>query len=254
MPLDALTSWMMSCMLLSLRIAPVFALAPPFSLVRMPALFRVLLGIGLAATIASFDPAAAVTFEFSTGSFLVAAIRELFLGAIFVLAFQLTFGALYMAGRTVDIQAGYGLALLIDPTSRSQTPLVGTLFAYAAGAIFFAMNGHHDLIRILAASLDAIPLGSPHFPTSPDRVIGFMSIVFLTSLGVAGGAILSLFLVDMAIAVLARTAPQMNALVLGFQVKTIVLLLVLPATFGFAGALLARLMSFTLESIPELLQ
>ena len=253
MTANALTGWMASCLLLSLRLAPVLALAPPFSLVRLPMLFRVLLAFGLSASIASFNPAAAVNVDFSLAGILVPAIRELLLGSIFVLAFQLTFGAIYMAGRTVDIQAGYGLALLIDPTSRSQTPLVGTIFAYAAGAIFFAMNGHHDLLRILAASLEAIPLGSAHFPSSPGPVIAFMSMVFVTALGVAAGAILSLFLVDIAIAVLARTAPQMNALVLGFQVKTIVLLVVLPLTFGFSAALLARLMTMTLEAIPGLL-
>ena len=38
-------------------------------------------------------------------------------------------------------------------------PLAGTVFAYAAAAIFFAMGGAHDLIALWAASLDALPLG-----------------------------------------------------------------------------------------------
>ena len=44
------------------------------------------------------------------------------LGGIFVMAFQLMFGALYMAGRTIDIQAGFGLALLIDPHDTGPEP------------------------------------------------------------------------------------------------------------------------------------
>jgi len=48
--------------------------------------------------------------------------------------------------------------------------------------------------------------------------------------------------------------PQMNVLVLGLQVKTILILVVLPTTFGFAGALLARLARVTLEALPGLMR
>lgn len=243
----------MSSLLLSLRIAPMFAFAPPFSLVRAPALVRLLLGIGLAIAVVSGNPSLTSLADLSIGTLLVAAIRELMLGTIFVLAFQLTFGALYMAGRTIDIQAGFGLALVIDPTTRAQMPLAGTLFAYAAGAIFFALGGDRDLLRLIAASLEAIPLGATHAPLSIGPLAGFMSMVFITAFGVAGGTILVLFLADVAIAFLSRTVPQMNVLILGFQVKTLILLMVLPTSFGLAGALLARMTTMTLTAIPRLL-
>jgi flagellar biosynthetic protein FliR len=80
-----------------------------------------------------------------------------------------------------------------------------------------------------------------------------MSVVFLTSFGVAGGAILSLFVVDLAIAMLSRTVPQMNVLILGFQVKSLMLFLTLPITLGLSATLLARMTRLTLEAIPGLL-
>ncbi len=249
----ALAGWIVSCFLLGLRIAPVFALAPPFSLIRVPRLVRLALGLALSVCLVSAYPAATALADLSLHGIVVAAVRELLLGTVFVLAFQLVFGALYLAGRTIDIQAGYGFALLVDPTSRSQTPLVGTLFAYAIAAAFFAADGHIDLLRILSASLDAIPLGSWGMPDSIARITGFLSIVFLTAFGVAGGSVLALFLIDMVIALLSRTVPQMNVLILGFQVKTIALLVVLPTSFGVAGALFLRLTAFTLESLPRML-
>lgn len=250
---DGFLTWVFPSLLLSLRIAPVFALAPPFSLAPAPAIFRMLFGVGLAACLAYSHPAATVLADLSLPTLLRVGVGELLLGSIVVLAFQLAFGALAMAGRTIDIQAGFGLAMLIDPTSKSQTPLVGTLFTYAAGIMFFALNGHVDLLRIFAASLEAIPLGSAQMPDSLARLTGFISIVFLTSFGVAGGTILCLFLTDVAIAGLSRTAPQMNVLVLGFQVKTLLLLVVLSTTFAFAGALFARVTRLTLEALPGLL-
>ena len=243
-----------ACLLLGLRVAPVFALAPPFSLTRMPVSFRVLFGLGVAACLVAADPAATRIDEISAGYLVAAGARELLLGLVFVMAFQLMFGMLYIAGRTIDIQAGFGLALLIDPASQNQTPLVGTLFVYAAAAVFFALGGHQDLLRLMEASLRAIPLGTGQLHADAlERTAAFLGVMSATAFGVAGGAILSLFLADTAIALLSRTVPQMNVLVLGFQVKTLLLLLVLPVAFGMSGALFARMTTNTLEAIPGLL-
>lgn len=248
-----LVSWVLSSLLLSMRIAPVFAFAPPFSLTRVPPLFRVLFALGVAGAIVGGNPALATTLDVSAGALIVAAVRELALGSIVALAFHLTFGAIYFVGRTIDIQAGYGLAAVIDPTTRAQTPLVGAIFAYTAAAIFFAMDGHHQLLRILAATLQAAPLGGGQFPASLNGLTSFMSIIFLTAFGVGGGAMLCLLLADLAITMLSRTVPQMNVLVLGLQVKALLMLIVLPATLGLSAALLARMMTILLDSLPGLL-
>jgi len=250
---QALTGWILGCLLLSLRVGPVFMFAPPFSLVRMPMLVRILLSLGIAACVLSSKPDAAREIGTQTGMLVAAALNELLLGSVFVLALQLAFGGLYIAGRTIDIQAGFGLSLLIDPTTRGQTPLVGTLFAYAAGAVFFALDGHLDLLRIMAASLDAVPLGAWHLPVSLDMLTAFIATMMTIAFGIAGAAMLALFLADLAIALLSRTVPQMNVLVLGFQVKTVLLLLTLPVTFGVAGSLFVRFVAVTLEALPGLI-
>jgi flagellar biosynthetic protein FliR len=253
MPYDALAPWMLSCLLLGLRFAPTFALAPPFSLLQMPSLFRPLFGFGLAVCLVAAYPEQTRLVDMSFYGVVTAAAREMMLGTMFVLAFHLTFGALYLAGRTIDIQAGYGFALLIDPKSQAQTPMVGMLFALAAGSVFFAMDGHLSLLRLFAASLEAVPLGSWHMPGSIAKVTEFTALVFLIGSGVGGAAMLALFLIDIVIALLSRTVPQMNVMVLGFQVKTLILYLILPMSFGIAGALFARLMALTLESLPRML-
>ena len=252
-PFDVQT-WVCTCLLVGLRVAPVFALAPPFSQIQAPIMFRVLFGLGVSACMVGTDPSIARLDDLSLGHLIVVGARELLLGMVFVMAFQLMFGMLHLAGRTIDIQAGFGLALLIDPSTKGQMPLVGTLFAYGAAVVFFAMGGHQDLLRMMEASLRVIPLGTGQLP--PDelaRVAALLGALSITSFGVAGGAILVLFLADAAIALLSRTVPQMNVLVLGFQIKTILLLLVLPVAFGGSGALFARISTITLEAIPGLL-
>jgi len=240
-------------MVLGLRVAPVFSFAPPFTLMRVPLLFRVLFGLALSAGLAAAYPKAGMLGDTSLAAALPAAARELGLGLVFVLAFNLSFAALQFAGRVVDIQAGFGLAAVIDPVTKSQMPLIGTLFAYATGAMFFAFDGHLELLKLFGASLDAVPLGAWSMPHSIARLTAFISVSFLAAFGVAASAILALFLIDLAIAFLSRTVPQMNVLVFGFQVKTIALLLVLPTSFGFGGVLLTRMAATMLQAIPRLI-
>jgi flagellar biosynthetic protein FliR len=251
MDFGALNTWLTASLLVSLRIAPVFSLAPPFTLTRVPVLFRVIFGLGVAGLCTALRPAAAL--DLSAGGLVAAGLGELVIGTVVAAAFHLMFGALYLAGRTIDIQAGFGLATLLDPTNRSQTPLVGMLFAYAAGAVFFAAGGPGDLLKMLSASLEVLPVGAglPHLSIA--RLGEFTSTVFIIGLGAGGASILALFLVDAVIGLMSRTLPQMNVLMLGIQVKTLVLLLVLPISVGIWGAVMARLSRYTLDAIPRLL-
>ncbi len=247
-------TWVCTCLLVGLRVAPVFTLAPPFSLIRTPVPFRILFGLGVTVCLVGSAPETAQLDDLSISTLILVGIRELMLGMVFVMAFQVMFGMLHLAGRTIDIQAGFGLALLIDPSTKGQVPLVGTFFAYATGLIFFAMSGPNDLLRLLGESLRIIPLGTGNLPSNElVRIVALMGALSVTSFGVAGTAILTLFLVDAAIALLSRTVPQMNVLVLGFQVKTLLLLLILPIMFGATGALFARMSTITLEALLDLL-
>lgn len=239
-------------LLLGLRIGPVLAFAPPFSLIRIPRTFRVLLSLGLATALISSRPQALASLDLAPGALVQAAARELMIGIFFLTIFQAAFGAIYLAGRTIDLQAGFGLAVLIDPTSNASTPLIGTMLAMLGGMLFFAAGGQYELVRIIAASLDTVPLGTGVLHLSPVPVIELLSAASIVAMGAVGAVILTLFLADVAVGLLSRTVPQMNVLVLGVQVKTIVLLLVLGPSLGLTSALLLRVMRLALGSLSGL--
>lgn len=253
MDASQIVDWWRDSLLLTLRISPVFAFAPPFTLSRVPAYVRFMLSLGLAGVLAGSGQAAGGTWNPTDVAFIPAAFGEIYVGLVLVAALQLAFAALYVAGRIIDVQAGFGLALLIDPTSQGQTPLVGTILAYGAGLVFFGLDGHLELLGILAASLEIAPVGRVSTMESLAPLGAFTGAVFAVAFGVAGGTILALFLTDLMIAAMSRTLPQMNVLVLGFQVKVVVLLVALPVSLGAAGYLLARLVRTTLDAIPRLL-
>lgn len=251
MPVNPLSAWLTACILLGIRFVPVLAFAPPFSLLHVPRSARVLLGLGLAVCMVGALPLAPQG-AMSGGALAAAAVRELMLGILIALAFQFAFAALQLAGRTLDIQAGFGLATVLDPATNTPSPLIGTMLAYAAGAAFFAFDGHLELVRFLAATAQAIPPGTWSMPHAVLHITAFFSALCVTAFGAVGIAVLALFLADLAIALLSRTVPQMNVLVLGFQVKTLLLLFVLPVALGASGALLARMMADVLQALPAL--
>jgi flagellar biosynthetic protein FliR len=250
---EDLSDQAVATLLVSLRIAPMLGFAQPFTLLRVPATIRLMLSISLAAWLVAANPDETWRQDFWAAGLPVVALTELFLGIALALALQLAFAALLTAGRAIDIQAGFGLAMLVDPTTRTQLPLAGTLFAYAAAAVFFAIGGPHDLLAIWAASVEQVPLGAAVIRSDPAVLMEYCSAVFLMAIGLAGLVLLVLFLLDLAIAFLSRTLPQMNVLLLGFQVKAIATLATLPMAIALSGGLFAQLMRYAIETMPRLI-
>ena len=238
--MENLTDTVFAILLVTLRLGPTMAFAPPFTLLRIPVTIRVLLAVSMSIWLVASRPELVVQIG-EGSSFLVLALGELLVGVALALGLQLTFAAILWAGRAVDIQAGFGLAMLADPTTNAQIPLAGTILAYGAGMIFFAIGAHYDVIALWAASFDALPVGYDLLSPNIAAVAQFMSVLFLLAVGLVGISILSIFLTDLVIAFLSRTLPQMNVLLLGFQVKAMVMLITLPICLTFALGLYLRL-------------
>jgi flagellar biosynthesis protein FliR len=235
--------WAMGVLSAALRFAPVFAFAPPFTLLRMPARVRVLLVLVLAvcaaSTAAPVDPA-------STSIFLRAA-ADLASGIGAALTLQLAFAALSFVGRLIDIQAGHGLAMLIDPATRAQSPLVGTLFGLAAGVAFFEVDGHHVLLRLLVAPPSDSPSLAMLLSGDLTPLLGYLASIFSIAFGAGAAVLVVLFVVDLAVAFVSRSLPQMNVLMLGLQIKAITMLVVLAVSMVWLGPALMRLLRTALS-------
>ncbi|WP_186209018.1 flagellar biosynthetic protein FliR [Burkholderia gladioli] len=239
--------WSTATLLLSLRTGPVFALAPPFSQMLIPMRVKAALTLTLSTCLASTIP-----YENLDGVDVVsAALWECLLGLAIAFAFQAAFAALSFAGRVLDVQAGYGLAMIIDPGSRSQVPMLGTILTMTAGVIFFAENGHRDLLGLLIALTQAFPPASVQVVADPAVFASYFGTLASVALAATAAVMLTLFLTDLAIAFLARALPQMNALVLGFQVKAFVTLAAMALSAGALTPVVLRLTRLALDFVPR---
>lgn len=242
----AITSWALAVLLLTLRLGPAFALAPPFSLIQAPMRVRIALVLAFAACLAT--PVSGLLARNGL-SLAIACATELLLGLTIAFALQAAFASLSFAGRMLDIQAGYGLATVILPGARTQTPLFGAILTLVAGLIFFANGGHLALLQLIARMLDVLPLGQIQSLGGPEPYIRYFGFVMTLGFVATAAVSLTLFLVDLVIAFLSRALPQMNALLLGLQVKTIATLLMLAVSGGLLGPATLRLTNAAIDFI-----
>lgn len=251
--MEELNAQLTALFLVSLRIAPALGFAQPFTLLRIPATVRLLMSIGLAAWLVGTWPEQTLQRIDAQSNLISMALGELMVGGSIALALQLVFAAILWAGQVLDIQAGFGLAMVADPTTQAQMPLAGTIFAYAGAAIFFATGAQFDLLALWAEGLQTMPLG--YGAARPDMAaLGvFMGSLFAIAMGLVAIVMLVLFLLDIAIAFMSRTLPQMNVLLFGFQVKSMAMLVTLPIAISLSAGLFFRLIRIGLSDAPTLL-
>ncbi len=161
---------------------------------------------------------------------LVLVFKEAFVGIVIGYSSNLLFQAVRFAGGLADFDMGYQTSALFNLNLNAPT-LVGEIQWLAALMLFLVLNGHHFLIEAVYASVEAVPVG--HFAFSGPTIellIRLVTQMFLIGTKIAAPVIIALFITNLALALLARVAPQINIFVLSFQFKIIIGLLTLMIT------------------------
>lgn len=216
--------------LVALRVGPLFVLAPVFGAVTIPLRVRIFTALAFALVLAAAVEPSSAAVALNPGALIGAAITEAVLGIGLAFGMLAAFGAFLFGGRVLDMQIGIGVASLVDPSTRAQSPLLGTALNLLAVAVFFAADAHHAVVRALTWSLQQVPPGSSIAQLEPAAVAAQFGVVFAHGLVLVAPAVFALLLLDIALAVVARTMPQMNVFIVAMPLKVVVGVLVLALT------------------------
>jgi flagellar biosynthesis protein FliR len=201
-----------------LRIGGFVLTAPIVSEAAVPAPVKIALSIGLAFILSPLAPVPAGLSIFS-GAGALAAVQEIVIGIAIGMVVQLTFEALTFAGQSISTAMGLGYATLIDPQHNAETPVLGQLFMIFGTLAYLAVNGHLVLIGALATSFKNLPIGGANIDQS---LLWSMAVwgarIFETGLLVALPAVVALIIVNLALGVVTRAAPQLNLFGIGFTI------------------------------------
>jgi flagellar biosynthesis protein FliR len=202
----------------ALRISGFVLTAPATSEAAIPRLVKVVLTLSLAFLLGPLVEVPADLSIFSAAGML-AAVLELLIGVSIGMVVQLAFEALVFAGQSVSLSMGLGFATLVDPQRGAQVPVLGQLFMIFGTLTYLAINGHLMLLGALAQSFHTLPIGATHIDKGfLITVVLWGARVFDTGLLIALPAVIALVIVNLALGVVTRAAPQLNLFGIGFTI------------------------------------
>ena len=221
-------------LLVLFRITGVMMLAPVFGSAIAPAPVKIFLSLVLAMLFFPIvrAPEGAVAFE---GSVLVlSVVWELAVGLLIGFASAMLFAGVQFGGHLIDQELGLLQANLLDPMLNEQISIMGQFKVLLATLVYLLINGHHLLIGAVSDSFRAVPLMGLRFSKGAALHLSdtLMRDVFRMGIEIAAPALVTLFLVTIAMAFMARTAPEMNIFALSFTLRIAVGFLVIAVGVG----------------------
>ncbi|RMD93825.1 MAG: type III secretion protein, partial [Calditrichaeota bacterium] len=143
-------------------------------------------------------------------------------------------------GRIIGNQMGLGIAELIDPESGAQASPVGNFYSLTAILLFLILNGHHFIIAAIYETFRFIPLNTNSFISTlaiKQLLLAFNEL-FKIAIKIAAPALVTLFIIEVCMGIMARLVPQMNIFFIGLPVRLGIGLFILIASLPIFNLLL----------------
>jgi flagellar biosynthesis protein FliR len=215
------------------------AVAPPFNSNAVPVRVKIAISVALATLMApSFDAGPDVL---ETGPFVGLLAYQALVGLALGFAVQLFFAAVQAAGQMIDTTGAFASASLYDPFSNASSTPMGRVFQIMSITILFVIDGHLMLVRGLMASFEAAPLTGLRLDGYAEFLVNDVTTFFVAAAQIAFPMLAALFLAEVSLGLLTRAAPQINILVIGFNVKVLVLIFLGGLSLAILPGAVARI-------------
>ncbi len=220
------TNLLLATLLGGARAGAWLMLTPPFSARGIPTPVKALLSIAIVVPLAP-RLATQVPTPLSTPVLISLLAEQVAIGAALGFLTAVFFAALQSAGNLIDVTGGFSLAFAVDPFGFQGNAVFGRFYNILATALLFATDAHQLVLRGFTQSYKAIPLDGALSWEAFTRVLTTgLGEMFVAGLQIAGPLIAVLFCTDVALGLLSRAAPALNAFNLGFPAKILMTLVV----------------------------
>lgn len=211
-------AWLIALLLISARVLAWSLVAPPLATAGLPPVVKGMVSVALALVIVPAEQAHAPAAEVApiAGSL----VEQIVLGAGLGFLTRLVFAAVETAGGLIDVFGGFALSAAYDPLSTTMTSIFGRFYAMLCTTLIFATDVHLVIVEGFLRTFSTVPLDAGFSMAALGReVTGGVTQLFVAALQIAGPLIVVLFIADVALGVLNRIAPQLNAFSLSFPIK-----------------------------------
>ncbi len=238
------------------RVLAFMTVAPLLSSNAIPGIVRIVLGLTVAIISSNRFVAQYGLIAPATGlEFVLLLCGEALLGLIMGFFLNLIFMAFQLAGQFFSMPMGFSASQVFDPLAQIEIPVLGQLLNLFAMFVFLSVGGFRRLFfnGILASidSLNISDLASRGSDFTNFLITGLASL-FLQALVLAFPIVSTLFLISISLGLLAKAAPQMNLLLLGFPLSIGVGFLVMMATITLLLSSFDRFLGWSFEQLASL--
>ena len=149
------------------------------------------------------------------------AFREVVVGAIIGFCMNLIFVSIQIAGQLVSIQMALAMSDILDPVTKTQTPVIGQFYLFIAMIVFLYVNGHHYLFTSVLDSYNLIPIDTNFVIQGAlvQKIIFFTSQIFVIAFSVVMPVYSVLLIMEILFAFTSKMMPQMNIFTIAMPFK-----------------------------------
>ena len=248
--------FMLFCLIL-MRMSGFILLNPVLGRRNIPALFRSGLAMVLTLLIYPVESAAGVEVPEALNpiAFGGMLLLEFALGYVLGFVLQLFDFVVTHSGAVMDFQMGLSMATVYDPQNGLQVALTGQVLELYFILLFFAVDGHLALIKILLTSADVAPYGAVVIgQLQANAIVTLFTECGVLAMKLAFPIIAIEFLTEIAVGLLAKIIPQINLFVLNIDLKVVIGLLTVLFLISPFGEYLGGLISQMMNEIQEMLR
>jgi len=158
-------------------------------------------------------------------SMLLLLILNFVVGAIIGYIAQIIILAIESGGDMINTQMGLSSAMVMDPSTNSQTSILSRVITLLGLIIFMEIGGFYWMINALIRSFEIFPIYAVQIPL--EKIINLDYLVITTSnvlyigLQIASPVLLATLGQDIILGVISKTAPQVNVFQLSFLFKPV---------------------------------
>jgi flagellar biosynthetic protein FliR len=199
------------------RTAGFVLVSPPFNTRAVPAQVRA--GTALALAVPLTPAMAATSPRLASAFVLLQMLSQVVMGlalGFFVLAAVATLQAV---GDVFDAVGGFQMSVALDPLMLVQGSVLGRLYRLLAVTLLFVTDGHLLVVQGLARSAQAMPTPAMGWDGVARAVTSDVAGVLAGAVEIAAPVMAAMLLTDVALGLMTRAAPMLNAFALGFPVK-----------------------------------
>ena len=241
-----LSAWLAMFIFPFTRILALIASSPVLGNKQIPVRVKVGLALLLTVIIApTLDAQPGVEVASALG--FVVLLQQILAGFAIGFTIRLIFVAVEMSGELAGMQMGLGFASFFDPVNAAFTPVVAQFLGIFAVLAFLGMDGHLYMIEALADSFHTFPISAsvPH-AAALHTLAAWGGRIFSHALQLSMPVIGALLITNLALAILTRSAPQLNIFQIGFPITLAVGFAALLLTMPYFAPLLDQMVHTSL--------